>query len=355
MAKLYFEELPSLEVECSLLSGKGDGKKKGSARPEARGGATLSFVEQTNSLVLLGGADRQGRQYGFHGSQGAWEFSLASGKWSVLKTANDEEKQGDIPLPRSGHCATVLGTKIYITGGMQASAAASEPETASSNDVYVFDIQSRLWQKVPITNEGDAPAGTNEHRTVGRIVEGTGERLIYIFGGSVADQGPSSTLSILNVTGDAAMWNPVQGISGPVPQAREMHGTFVSEGGKCMTIYGGRSMTGLLADACTLDLEKMEWRTPVQSKLGVCGHSAFNVNGNVGIFGGFTGTDFAESFMTLGDDGTWTQATLAPYTPEKRFALASCQGPDATLYCFGGSGQSGEIADLFKIALPAAT
>ena len=153
MAKLYFEELPSLEVECSLLSGKGDGKKKGSVRPEARGGATLSFVEQTNSLVLLGGADRQGRQYGFHGSQ--WEFSLATGKWSVLERQTMRQTEG-IPQPRSGHCATVLGTKIH--NGRHGIRRASEPETASSNDVYVFDTQSRLWQKVPITNE-ECPAG----------------------------------------------------------------------------------------------------------------------------------------------------------------------------------------------------
>ena len=152
------------------------------------------------------------------------------------------------------------------------------------------------------------------------------------------------------MSGDAAMWNPVQDISGPVPEAREMHGSFVSEGGKCMTIYGGRSMTGLWQTRARSTWKR--WSGGLLcSRSSACADIQRSTSMGMSASWRFHGTDFAESFMTLGDDGTWTQAALAPYTPEE---VRSCVLPGSR-YCFGGSGQSGEIADLFKIALPAAT
>ena len=67
---------------------------------------------------------------------------------------------GDVPSARAGHCATVIGERIYICGGRPPANQPSLSQTMLSSPldeggkVYVFDTATRTWMVLEANREG---------------------------------------------------------------------------------------------------------------------------------------------------------------------------------------------------------
>lgn len=62
-------------------------------------------------------------------------------------TTYSRDATGDVPKPSIGSSTTVIGSKVYLFGGK--SNTARKSYTA---DVYAFDLQSSVWEKIVPTN-----------------------------------------------------------------------------------------------------------------------------------------------------------------------------------------------------------
>ncbi|KAM6986976.1 rab9 effector protein with kelch motifs isoform 1-T1 [Aplochiton taeniatus] len=98
-------------------------------------------------------------------------FCTGSSTWSQPDT------QGKAPPARHGHVIVVVGSKVYIHGGMAGDRFYS--------DLYSLEISSMKWEKVQA--KGDVPPGVAGHSAV------TLGKSIYVFGG-MSSEGAVNTM-----------------------------------------------------------------------------------------------------------------------------------------------------------------
>jgi Kelch motif/Galactose oxidase, central domain len=70
-----------------------------------------------------------------------------------------DESDGDVPAPRAGHCAVVVGDRIYIFGGSRPTGtsdptAPPNPPLEEDGKVYVFNTISKIWEVLNPNKEG---------------------------------------------------------------------------------------------------------------------------------------------------------------------------------------------------------
>lgn len=103
-------------------------------------------------LVIFGGRDAESRTNDLH------IYDTASRRWVAGPIVNRELE------PRSFHAACAAGCKLVVIGGRGL-------QDQHFADAFVFDIESKVWQKVKV--EGDTLIGRGAHTLVavdGRIV-----------------------------------------------------------------------------------------------------------------------------------------------------------------------------------------
>jgi hypothetical protein len=216
-----------------------------STPPKARGGATITYLPTTKQLLLLGGADRVGQEYGF---ENVHLFDVLANAWVTHTTT------GTVPGPRNGHTATLVEQRwLYVFGGLHVSSQ------SCYNDLYCLDLSTMAWQHHASSLTGTPPSARNGHTACAVVNDQSTD--IYVFGGSSPVEGLMNDVHVLHVQHqeDAAAATTAAGAtaaaatatslhwkeefnqqvlrdSSAAPTPREAHTCIVS--GTCLYVYG---------------------------------------------------------------------------------------------------------------------
>ena len=109
--------------------------------PSGRGGNTIVFAD--NKLVCFGGSWLDGEDL-FAYSDETWLLDTEKLKWHKMVCS------GQIPGPRYGHSAHILGSRMFIFGG-------KGPNGTTYNDVYFLDLVEWIWVPVNSVSPGPTP------------------------------------------------------------------------------------------------------------------------------------------------------------------------------------------------------
>ncbi|KAF9464161.1 regulatory protein ral2 [Collybia nuda] len=164
---------------------------------------------------------------------------------------------GDVPAKLVGASTTVVGSKMYLFGGRLVT------ERKMVSDLYVFDLESFNWERVPISPEDEVPRARYFHSA-----DAWNDQLI-IFGG-MSNQPDSLNPDELCVLNDVRFfdlssrrWLPPSqsSLSTPdshAPRARYAHLSSVTA--DRLFIIGGQDFNNTwLDDVCVYDLPKKAW------------------------------------------------------------------------------------------------
>ncbi|KAG7671615.1 putative Acyl-CoA-binding domain-containing protein 5 [Nannochloris sp. 'desiccata'] len=161
-----------------------------------------------------------------------------SDAWSTLTPTCTSDVH---PRPRGGHSATVIGNKVYVFGGEDAT-------RKPLNELWVLDLSTLEWsQPETTTSDGsNAPKARSQHTSCSFR-----NRYIIIFGGgSVAN-----CFNDLLVLDTQTMEWSCPSAEGPVPPPRAGHAAAVL--GTTLYIVGGGNNTRGCADMYALDLSNL--------------------------------------------------------------------------------------------------
>ncbi|KDO33362.1 hypothetical protein SPRG_02169 [Saprolegnia parasitica CBS 223.65] len=295
----YFEEIP-IEDETEDGAAKEavasykrvDSAVRGDV-PAKRGGATLSVVEANGEklLYLIGGANREARMF-----NDVHVYNVGTGAWSQVYVTNSAVFQA-----RSGHSAVVLGTRIFVFGGLNL------PLQTTFNDVHILDTATKSWSTPVVQN--DPPRPRNAH-----IAMATTKGMV-VFGGSSPTDGPMSDVFLLTVHEPTLRWVRID-CNGPVMAPRELHAAvLVSLPTERIYVSGGRLQDGQLCrEVATLDVASWTWTIQSSGEFRRCGHVIGLLDAACIVqYGGWDGGNgFCNDCWEhpLGDDGQLAPATL---------------------------------------------
>ncbi|KAF8073618.1 regulatory protein ral2 [Lyophyllum atratum] len=164
---------------------------------------------------------------------------------------------GDVPAKLVGASTTVVGSKMYLFGGRLVT------ERKMVSDLYVFDLETFNWERIPISPEDDVPRARYFHSA------DTWNNKLIIFGG-MSNQPDSINPDELCVLNDVRFfdivtrhWLPATQSSVPVPEnllprARYAHLSSVTV--DRLFIIGGQDFNNTwLDDVCVYDLVSRTW------------------------------------------------------------------------------------------------
>lgn len=142
--------------------------------PEPR--SNHSTVVYGNKIILFGGFRNSTIRY-----NDVWILDTSTDEWSqphvgITETKSDgdvvfKRHWPDVPAPRGGHSATVVGTQMYVFGGYGGSGYARR----DFNDVHALDLDTWEWRPVECT--GIVPEARSGHQSVAV------NEFIYVIGG----------------------------------------------------------------------------------------------------------------------------------------------------------------------------
>ncbi|OWZ09123.1 RNA polymerase Ispecific transcription initiation factor rrn3 [Phytophthora megakarya] len=303
-------------VEKVLLDGE-------SLKPATRGGATLTQVEGTDAVYLIGGANREGTSFG-----DVHRFDLHERKWTSVQPS-----RGTLP-PRSGHSAVAIGEKIYVFGGLNAA------ESKIYNDTYVFDTRTSSWTKT--TPEDEAP-------------------LPLVYGGSSPEFGAFSDIYILHVPvyNETNKRQPLRWeklcTGGEIPEARELH-CAVLQSNNTICFAGGRNADGkVCTDMALLNFITWEWQLVPICEWNRCSLVAGVVEDELVSFGGWDGGRICGDCCRYSDD---EESWLVVTKPDVPARFGHCGTVISTqvqkseregLLIFGGMNEENDLNDLVLI------
>ncbi|KAF8895546.1 hypothetical protein BD779DRAFT_1668802 [Infundibulicybe gibba] len=162
---------------------------------------------------------------------------------------------GDVPSKLVGASTTVVGSKMYLFGGRLVT------ERRMVSDLYMFDLETFNWERIPVSQEDDIPKPRYFHSA-----DAWNNQLI-IFGG-MSNQPESTNPEELCVLNDvrffdlsARRWVPSRSsspITDHVPRARYAHLSSITAGR--LFIIGGQDFFNTwLDDICVYDLVTRSW------------------------------------------------------------------------------------------------
>ena len=119
--------------------------------PSGRGGS--SSVLYKTKLILFGGHFlKEEGKYEYLNDVWVFDTSNPKGEWTPTKI------KGDIPSPRYGHTAHIIGDKMILFGG-------KGPENSNLNDLWFLDLNKFVWSVInPISSR--KPMGRLFHSSV---------------------------------------------------------------------------------------------------------------------------------------------------------------------------------------------
>ncbi|KAH6926485.1 hypothetical protein HPB50_018826 [Hyalomma asiaticum] len=201
-----------------------------------------------------------------------YRFDTASLTWLRPRTT------GETPAAREGHSACVVGSRMYVFGGIE------DEADRLSQDVHVLDLNTMHWRL--LATMGNVPEWRSLHSAVA-----IGRRM-YVWGGrrSSADTQEEAAycdrLAYLDTT-NGAWVHPLT--KGTMPLGRCNHAAFVHNGE--MYVFGGYN--GLLGtffgDMYKYSPECSQWSQVKPLRKGPCsrrGHRCCLVGSRLFLFGG---------------------------------------------------------------------
>ncbi|KDR82671.1 hypothetical protein GALMADRAFT_220660 [Galerina marginata CBS 339.88] len=163
---------------------------------------------------------------------------------------------GDVPAKLVGASTTVVGSKMYLFGGRLVT------ERRMVSDLYVFDLETFVWEQIPSYSEDDVPRARYFHSA------DTWNNHLVVFGG-MSNQPDSMNPDELCVLNDVRFYNfatrrwlaasPPPPEPDPfLPRARYAHLSSVTA--DRLFIIGGQDFFNTwLDDVCVFDLVTKTW------------------------------------------------------------------------------------------------
>jgi len=238
------------------------------AIPSGRGGCTTVHVD--GKLIVFGGHYYAGDNK-FEYLNETWVLDIEKLSWRKVNCL------GEIPLPRYGHSAHLLGSRMFIFGG-------KGPKKALYNDVYFLNLIDWTWVSVSPSSNSPSARFFHASEVVGRK--------IVIHGGWDC-QNLYDDMWIFNT--DSFSWLQPK-TAGFGPTVRYGHSLTLAKDGR-LFLFGGctllkdSSVPVYNNDIHVLDTETMIWIRPRvngNTPTGRYGHTATLMDdGYIVIFGGW--------------------------------------------------------------------
>ncbi|KAK2644488.1 hypothetical protein Ddye_019683 [Dipteronia dyeriana] len=193
--------------------------------PSSRLGHTSSLVG--DRMFVIGG-----RGDPLNILSDVWVFSVADNEWRLL------ECTGSAFPPRHRHAAAVVGSKLYVFGGLT--------DNAISSSIHVLDTDNLQWKELSVS--GEWPCARHSHSMVAYGSQ------IYIFGGHNGDK----------ILGDLysfdvhkCLWKKEE-VAGKSPHARFSHSMFLYK--NYLGVIGGCPVGQHDQVLALLDLQLHLWK-----------------------------------------------------------------------------------------------
>lgn len=212
----------------------------------------------------------------------AESFTYLNDTWVIdLDTLTWHEARcgGEVPPPRYGHTAEVIGSRMFIFGGRG-------PRGVIYRDVYFLDLVDWVWVPVHAVTESPSPRFFHSSCLVGRK--------LVIFGGWDGDVSCFGDLWLFDT--DTFVWMQPR-TAGFSPTARYGHTMTLLPDGR-LIMFGGAFISEetpcpkYLGDVKVLDTDTMVWSRPKvegDGPSGRYGHSATALSGGrcIAVLGGW--------------------------------------------------------------------
>lgn len=159
---------------------------------------------------------------------------------------NKAKAVGAPPSPRSGHSATLSGTKMIVFGG------ATGTGVGFSNELFIFHIDTLTWQTIqPNQDSIHIPSPRANH-----MASLNEAGMLVVFGGyDGATMSYSNEVFELDV--NSFVWyKPI--LKGPNPAPRESATMDLVRG--MLWVFGGYTSGMELNDLFVLDMEALTWQ-----------------------------------------------------------------------------------------------
>ncbi|XP_062013510.1 tRNA wybutosine-synthesizing protein 2/3/4 [Rosa rugosa] len=163
-----------------------------------------------------------------------WVLDIQKKEWKLA------ECSGDVFPPRHRHAAAVVGSKIYVFGGLN--------NDAVTSSLHVLDTDNLQWREIVVTGEG--PCARHSHSMVP-----SGSQL-YMFGGYDGEEALGD-LYRFDTEKSKCRWKKVKA-SGRSPHARFSHSMFVYK--NHLGVIGGCPVRQHCQELAILDLRLCMWR-----------------------------------------------------------------------------------------------
>eukprot|EP00966_Prymnesium_polylepis_P209165 4845431-Prymnesium_polylepis.2 len=149
-----------------------------------------------------------------------WRLDLRTFAWKRVEYASAA------PPKRALHAAVVLGTSMYVYGGLELS------------DTWRYDFPSRKWTMLVAAQTGNKDPNHPGRRHALKAAAGDG--CFYIFGGGRHGAGfkPKAFNDLFKFTVATSTWSAVTPISDAAPGPRSHH-SLLSLSPRALLLYGG--------------------------------------------------------------------------------------------------------------------
>ena len=298
--------------------------------PSGRGGCSVCCAD--GKLIVFGGHYFEGGdEFTYLGE--TWVLDVEKLAWHKIKCA------GQIPSPRYGHSAQIVGSRLFIFGG-------KGENGIMYRDVFFLDLAEWVWVPVQPVVQGPQPRFFHASCLVGRK--------IVVHGGWDGETETYNDLWIFDT--DKFAWLEPRS-SGFGPGARYGHSMTLTDDGRII-ILGGcelNAKTGVpryLNDVRSLQTQSMVWIRPaVHGPVisGRFGHTSVQLGSKIAIFGGWGKGGCQSSTMInnpsahsvqLFDVKTMTflvPRRLGKKVPKHMYSHGCCRAEGSSaLLCFGG-------------------
>ncbi|KAI9461164.1 hypothetical protein F5148DRAFT_1286680 [Russula earlei] len=200
------------------------------------------------------------------------------------------QTSGEIPSPRVGHAAALVGDILLIWGGDMSTRGQEAPEP-QDDSLYLLNLASREWTRVMIN-------GTRPVSRYGHTVTMVGSKL-FVFGGQVVGEFLNDMWAFdLNSLKSEPVWESYEPPAGNEKPPRRSGHVSVTRGDR-IVIFGGTDGRHHYNDTWLFDVPRRKWRElrcsgyiPSPRE----GHAAALVDDAMYVFGGrgVDGTDLGD-------------------------------------------------------------
>ncbi|MFN0111834.1 MAG: kelch repeat-containing protein [Blastocatellia bacterium] len=300
------------------------------AAPEPRRDGEAIYDPIGKRIILFGGNSNEGVK------NDTWAFDLATRSWTKLNTV------GAPPSGRLGFDAVYdsAGHQMVIYSGQGA---------GFFNDTWTLNLTTLEWRDVSPAADSARP----KRRYGSAAVFDPVTRSMVSFAGFTSEAGRFQDTQSFGLAGNSwSDWTP----AGSKPQVRCLLTGAFDKTNRRMIIYGGQR-SGALGDIWSFDLASRQWTelTPaVRPPSRFWSTSFVNAAGRFVIFGGGGAGNFNDTWEFDLTARQWTQLQIAN-PPEQRNGMvgAYIDGEDRFIM-FGGTGNSGNLNDVWELSRPAA-